>query len=1124
MSFVVLMVALIPLSYLFTTSIIQAGQSKNQQTALSIAEKWAETLANATPPVYASTGAVIVDHAEPPAGPAATPATPATVTAASNNKALDTVTSVAVSQIGDFAPPGTGAQMTPQTAYVITGTSPNTVSNEITYTSITGSTLNCPSTCSTSTNVMVTGDSVTQTEVSQSTELRGGTTYGLQAEYEWATVQNTGIVTDAIAGSSVGAALPQSTIQLSSVSNLLTATSTSPQSLKVPTSLGTETVTYTGVSTSPTIEVTGVTGGTSGATLSSGNATQTPKPNLCTSGSPSLLKLTVTVSWGPNADANNVQDSVILNYPPSGVQTLGFIALQFSGDSAATDAQGDLWSERVTAIPVTLSSSALPASLTLYPDQYGCAFAQVPPGNYTVAVANATSGTPAGSNYGTPSFVANATGTVTSNVWSPPTTEPQGGTPSIPVSIGAVTRVDTSYSANYPGYDQGAVVNFSYPSSSSVEDGVTCPGVGQLVCVTSGESGSSGAAEVTWLNSTTNAWSTATLPTLSGGNLLTRLTSVSCTTNACIGVGYGTTGAVILHATTGSSPALSADTVPTAGSPASAVTSLTNVFCLTGVTDCVATGTNSTGQGVALAGSIGSAAGSDTWTADTTPANLTSLSSLQCNNTSSGCVAVATTTTANAPVIVSGPAGGGTWAAGTLTGVTVSALTQVVCPNTANCVAIGTGVIGSAGTTPVVLSDTVSGGTGIGTAGSTATWTADTYSPTSTTVTSLSSVVCPVTSTPKCLVAGYGTSGGTTGALFLYGAPAGPLAAEFPKVGATPISSITQVTCPVSTQCQFIGVSSGSPEIFTGTINPSTATADTWANDTLPSTGGTVSSLSQVTCQALNDCLITAAGTSASGPPAGFLFETTTGSTWSNVTLPSTDSGLLYFDAVSCTLTSGTCSAVGATPSSAVILSSNAGPGGTWSDGTPSGLAGYHPTGIPIEINNSGLSPSPYVNAVTAGYSGAITQLPLLYPFQAGYSMWAGDCSAETNSYNVAQATTIPGGTSGVTAGMSSPVVPLGIFSLAVTHKSGSNIGLPDVAATVSLTAATSACAADVYSLQATGADGLSRTEVPYGTYSLSVAGTSVGTLVVNGNTVVFTPTSGSPTTYTLPTPVAVSV
>ena len=928
-----------------------------------------------------------------------------------------------------------------------------------------------------------------------------------------------------ITGSSVGAALPQSTIYLSSVTNLLAASTSVPQKLQVPTTVGNQTVTYTGTTTSPAA-ITGVTGGT--GTLTGGTATQTPKPNLCTSGTPSLLKLTVTVSWGPNADANSVQDSVILNYPPSGVQTLGFIALQFSGDSGATDAQGDLWSERVTAIPVTLSG---PQNITIYPDQYGCAFAQVLPGNYTVSVANASTGTPPGTNYGAPSFVANATGTVTNHVWSPPTTEPQGGTPSIPVSIGAVTRVDTSFSANYPAYDQGATVNFSYPTSSAVEDGVTCPGSGQIVCVTSGESGGSGAAEISWLNSATGTWSTASLPSsLPGNNQLTRLTAMSCTTTACIGVGYGTTGAVILHATNGASPSLSGDTVPNAGSPtATAVTSLTNVVCLTSAADCVAVGTNSSGQGVVLTGTIGAAAGSDTWVADTTPANLTALSSLQCSSTSNGCVAVATTTTANTPVIVSGPAGSGTWATGSFTGFTVSSLTQVICPTATGCMAIGTGTIGGVATTvPVVLSGAVTGGSGIGSAGSSVAWTADTYTPTTTTVTSLSSIVCPVTtSAPKCLVAGFGTSGSTTGALFLYGGPAGPLAAEFPQVGAASISSITQVTCPSSGQCQAIGLSSGTPVIFTGTINIAPGTADSWANDTLPSTGGTVSSLSQVACQTANNCLITAAGTSGSGPPAGFLFETSggNGTMWSNVTLPSADSGLLYFDSAACTTAvSGTCSAVGATPTGAVILSSSTGPSGTWSDGTPTGLGGNYPAGVPIEINNSSLAPSAYVNAVTAGYSGAITQLPLLYPFQAGYSMWAGDCSAETNSYNVSQATTIPGGTSGTTTGMPSPVVPLGLLSLAVTHKTGASIGLPDSGATVSLTAATSACAADVYTLQSTGADGLSRTEVPYGTYALTVGGTSVGTVVVNGNTAVFTPSGGSATTVTLPTPVGVSV
>ena len=642
-----------------------------------------------------------------------------------------------------------------------------------------------------------------------------------------------------------------------------------------------------------------------------------------------------------------------------------------------------------------------PENLTLYPDQNGCVFAQVLPGNYTVAVANASSGTPSGTSYGSPSFVANTTGSYTNNVWSPPTTEPQPVTspvtPSLPVNIGAVTRVDTSYSSNYPSYDQGATVNFSYPSSTAVEDGVTCPGAGQVTCITSGENAGAGGAQVTWDNTSTNAWNPVTLP---GGAGLTRQASVACTSSACIGVGYGTAGGVIIRGSTGASPGVGVDTLPTL-SGGGTITGLTQVTCPS-ATQCVATGTTSTGVAVALSGTIGSSsggctAGSDCWTADTLPANVTSLSSLQCPTTGTGCVALATTTTASAPVIVSGPVSTGTWAAGSYSGVTVSALSQVVCPTLTSCMAIGTGKIGSGSSGPVVLSGVVTGGSGIGSTGSSVAWTADTYNPTTISLSSLSSIVCPVTgTTPKCLIAGTGTSGGNTGALFLYGAPAGPLAAEFPLVSSVTISSITQVTCPSSTQCVLIGLSSGTPVIFTGTINPAPATADTWASDTVPSLSGTVTGLGQIVCPAASNCVIAASGTSASAP-AGFLFDTTNGTSWSNVSLPAADN-VLYFDGIACTSgTSGTCAAVGATAAGAVILTSTNGPAGGWSDVTPNGLAGNHPTGIPIEIDNSSLSPSAYVNAVQPGYITTISQIPLLFPFQAGYSMWAGDCQAEVN-------------------------------------------------------------------------------------------------------------------------------
>ena len=114
-AFVVLLIAILPLSYLFTTSLISAGQSTNQQTALSIAEAWAETLANTTPPVTASSGAVVVNTAEPPAGPAPT-FTPPTVTFGSNNKALDTVSTINVTSTTNFANPVTSSGTVPPTA------------------------------------------------------------------------------------------------------------------------------------------------------------------------------------------------------------------------------------------------------------------------------------------------------------------------------------------------------------------------------------------------------------------------------------------------------------------------------------------------------------------------------------------------------------------------------------------------------------------------------------------------------------------------------------------------------------------------------------------------------------------------------------------------------------------------------------------------------------------------------------------------------------------------------------------------------------------------------------------------------------------------------------------------
>ncbi len=1021
-AFVVLMVALVPLSYLFTTALVSAGQSDNQQTATSIAERWVEILSNTTPPVNAY-GEVVVDTQNYPQGPAPSTAT-TTAAGTSVGKALSAVSSITVTSASNLQPVTGGV---PQTVVVTTGTS-TLVTTSVSYSSISGNVLTCASSpCSSSTGVMSSSanDPITQSTIVTPTETRGGTSYTLKAKYSWATAQNSGA------------------------------------------------------------------GGT---------------PDLCTAGTPQLLKLTMSVSWGPNADANNVQDSILLNYPPAGIQTLGFIALQMSGDSTAYDTQSPsaAWSSRVQAIPVTIAGTQnLPV---LYPDSYGCVFAQVQPGTYTVAVGQPSNGFPSGTTYGSPSFVANATGTVTGHVWSPPTSEPQPATvplPSVTVAIGAVTKVQTALHGDYPGFDQASTVNLTYPSSTATEDGVSCPGAGQITCISSGEN-ASGTAVVNWANGGT--WSSATLPAS-----VTRVESLACAgTTACIGVGFGPSGAVILSSPTGASHAISADSG--AAIPAGSGAALNQVVCPTS-SQCVAIGTSASGAGVVLSGTI--SGGGDTWTQDTLTNATTSLTSLVCPATATGCAAIGTTASGGAPIIVTGPSGTGTWAAGTATGFTLTTLTQVLCPTATSCMAIGTGKVGSATTaSPIVLSGVAGGG---GLAGSVA-WTADTEP--GTTLTSLTQIICPLTT--KCLVIGNGTSSAKTGALVLYGTPAGPLAAEFPLDSGATVPSLTQIACPSATACIAIGTSGTTPEIFTGTVNATATSADTWAKDSVTSSGGTIATPTQVVCPGATSCLLMASGTSTVGTPQGFLLSTSDASTWTTISLPAVDVPL-YFDDIDCnSAATTTCAAVGSSATGAVITSTTGGPTGSWSDQTPSGLSGYTTTGVPIETNNSGLSPTNLVNVVTAGASTNVTQLPTLYPFPGGYPLWAGDCLAEQNSYNISQATTIPGGISGLTSGMPSPTIPLGLLALQVNHQSGANAGTPYVGATLTIKVPANAngCGTDTYTLQTAGADGLSRTEVPYGTYNLYINGssTSSGSVTVAGGSV----TVGAASAV-LPNPVTVS-
>ncbi len=283
--------------------------------------------------------------------------------------------------------------------------------------------------------------------------------------------------------------------------------------------------------------------------------------------------------------------------------------------------------------------------------------------------------------------------------------------------------------------------------------------------------------------------------------------------------------------------------------------------------------------------------------------------------------------------------------------------------------------------------------------------------------------------------------------------------------------------------------------------------------------GNSLGQLTQLVCWSSTSCAITGVGTTGTSPSAFLFYSSPDTTTWAQAGLPGA-SAALYLDGIDCT-TSGSpvyCSAVGASATGAVELTSSNGPGGTWTDTTPSGLSGVAASGIPVEINNTNLNPSPYANAVTAGAAANITQLPDLYPFNNGYGLFAGDCPAElgAGSFNLSQAATVPGGTSGVT-------VPLGVISVQVVHSVGASIGLPYAGASFSLVStAGGSCGADAYTLQKAGPDGLSRTEVPYGTYTLTVTGTgSVSEPVtVGGSSVV---ANGFTIQFPSPIPVGVS-
>jgi Tfp pilus assembly protein PilV len=566
----------------------------------------------------------------------------------------------------------------------------------------------------------------------------------------------------------------------------------------------------------------------------------------------------------------------------------------------------------------------------------------------------------------------------------------------------------------------------------------------------------------------------------------------------CVASGNGTTGASEAWGGTGS---------PWSSTMVSGTQNLSPWACTTGSPPtCVGVG-NSSGAGVIRT----TASNPGTTSSDTPPAGVTNLTQIICPS-NQGCYALGTT--AAGPVLVAGAVGQSspqhdTWAVVAPPSTTFTGLSSVACPTSSTCEVGGSAKVGASPSAPVMLR---LDGDPAGLA-TNPTWT-PTFSTDTlpSTVTSVGKIVCPTSVLCEAIGLGDSTSGTDPTVLTsaIAATPTSTWSAEstFPS-GA---GSVSDISC-TSTTCVAIGTATGTAAVWTGDL---TESPHDWSVATgIPSS---ISAVSAVACGfPANgddaDCAITATAPNLSAP--GQLLEgSLTGGSWAwNFATPPSGVTVRYYAGVACEPSPGSgraaCAAVGATTTGPIIVTSANGPAGAWTGQTPSALPGALVTGIPLETAPA--TTTNWTTQVPAGQpSNAFTLPSVLYPFANGYSIAAGDCLAEATSASATSLNAAPSGTASAT-------LPVGLLPLQVV----SHTLVPVGGATVKLTATTPGCGGDQYTLPITDANGITRTSVPYGTYSYTVtisgATTSPSpavTLKVDTSTVTTTNGMQAPTNY----------
>ncbi|MHB8318667.1 MAG: RHS repeat-associated core domain-containing protein [Acidimicrobiales bacterium] len=332
--------------------------------------------------------------------------------------------------------------------------------------------------------------------------------------------------------------------------------------------------------------------------------------------------------------------------------------------------------------------------------------------------------------------------------------------------------------------------------------------------------------------------------------------------------------------------------------------------------------------------------GGGTWTPDSTPANVASVTSIVCFSVST-CLATdvasnsnVTTTGATFPVILSTTNSGATWSAQSISDVT--ALDSLSCPTTSQCYAAGDSNSGAG----VIEVGSLSG----------TTWTwSSASSPSGVAVATLSSISCS-TST-NCVAVGAGTNGAFD-PIDVFTTDGSNWSSQ-DQGAVSQLGTLQSIDCVSTTSCLVVG---GDTQNNSDIVAAAWSTANSnWSFTSLISYIPNITTeepAASVSCPSATSCFVS--GTTNTG--TGYVLSSSTAfsnTNWTYDQVPSTTASL---DQISCSTTSN-CTAVGnsigGTPDAVVTSDGGAGWSGVTALPGLSSMSYYTNGCVPVAGTNN---------------------------------------------------------------------------------------------------------------------------------------------------------------------------